>query len=200
MERGRMKLLLVSDEASSYIWDYFDPEVFRGVELILSCGDLSEEYLNFLVTMIPAPLFYVPGNHDRHFLKRPPEGCQSLDGRVLTIQGLRLAGLGGCKSHRQEAFEYTEPSMRRRVSSLSRLIRRQGGLDIFVSHVSALGLGDGEDIYHQGFACYQGLLDEFLPQYHVFGHQHKGYCHRTGPEMYKETRLINACGYKFLEF
>ena len=60
-----MKILVVSDIESKFIWDHFDPERFRDVKMIISCGDLSARYLSFLVTMIPCPLFYVPGNHDK---------------------------------------------------------------------------------------------------------------------------------------
>ena len=67
-----MKILLVSDEESQYIWDHFDPERFRGVELIVSCGDLDSSYLSFLATMIPAEVLYVHGNHDKQYRKIPP--------------------------------------------------------------------------------------------------------------------------------
>ena len=191
-----MKLLVVSDTESPYIWNYFDPEPFRGVEMIISCGDLSSEYLEFLVTMIPAPLFYVYGNHDKKLLAHPPDGCISLDGVALTYRGVRLAGLGGCKSGRQDALEYSEKAMSRRVALLSRRIRRQGGLDIFISHAPAYGLGDCEDSYHQGFERFVDLLDEFKPRYHFFGHVHAGYCCGAGPEYHGVTRLANTFGYK----
>lgn len=38
-----MKILVVSDEKSTYIWDYFDASKFKDIELIISCGDLKEE-------------------------------------------------------------------------------------------------------------------------------------------------------------
>ncbi|MCL2747867.1 MAG: metallophosphoesterase [Oscillospiraceae bacterium] len=194
------KLLAVSDVESPYIWDYFDPDVFGGVDMILSCGDLSGEYLDYLVTMIPAPLFFVPGNHDKRFLESPPDGCTSLDGRALTYRGVRLAGLGGCKSGRQSAYEYSEKGMSRRVDVLSRQIRRQGRLDIFLSHVSARGWGDSEDTYHRGFQCFTGFLDEFKPRYHFFGHTHMAYGRHAIPKAYGSTRLVNACGYRLIEY
>lgn len=194
-----MKILVVSDEESSYIWDYFDPTPFRGVALILSCGDLAREYLQFLVTMIPAPLFYVPGNHDKGFVAHPPEGCFSLDGRAVNYRGLRLAGLGGCKSARKDRFEYSEDVMQKKVRALSWQIRRQGGLDIFVSHTSAYGYGDGKDPFHQGFVCFLPLLDRFAPQFHVFGHQHKRYGGVSSIPCFQSTQLINACGYRFID-
>ncbi|MDR3207943.1 MAG: metallophosphoesterase [Oscillospiraceae bacterium] len=195
-----MKLLLVSDQASPYIWDHFDPESFRDVSMILSCGDLSGEYLGFLVTMIPAPLFYVPGNHDKAFVLRPPEGCVSLDGRTETHLGLRLAGLGGCRSAKPEPFHYTESAMERRVKTLSRLVRRQGGLDVLLTHVSARNLGDGADSFHQGFDCFVPFLNEFAPRYHIFGHQHTAYTRACPPPNHGPTTLINACGYRIIEY
>lgn len=71
-----MKILVVSDIESKFIWDHFDPERFRDVKMIISCGDLSARYLSFLVTMIPCPLFYVPGNHDKRYEKEPPGGVR----------------------------------------------------------------------------------------------------------------------------
>jgi len=46
-----VKVLLVSDIESKYIWDYFDKERFKDIELIISCGDLKESYLEFLTTI-----------------------------------------------------------------------------------------------------------------------------------------------------
>ena len=71
-----MRILAVSDFESKFIWDYFDPQVFKGVDVIISCGDLKASYLSYLVTMIPAPLYYVCGNHDKSFHKDPPQGCE----------------------------------------------------------------------------------------------------------------------------
>jgi hypothetical protein len=36
-----MRILLVSDKENEYFWDYFNPERFKGVELIISCGDMQ---------------------------------------------------------------------------------------------------------------------------------------------------------------
>ncbi len=54
-----MKVLLISDLESEYLWDYYQPGHLAGVDLILSCGDLHSQYLSFLVTMGGAPLLYV---------------------------------------------------------------------------------------------------------------------------------------------
>ena len=66
-----MKLLLISDEESCYLWDYYKPGRLDGIDLILSAGDLKPEYLEFLVTMGRAPLLYIHGNHDGCLMARP---------------------------------------------------------------------------------------------------------------------------------
>ena len=92
-----MKILLVSDVECPALWDHFRPDRVEGVELIISCGDLKHEYLEFLVTMINKPLLYVPGNHDVRYITNPPEGCESIDDCVFTYKGIRIGGLGGCR-------------------------------------------------------------------------------------------------------
>ena len=72
-----MKLLLLADKESPYFWDYYQPGRLREYDLMLSCGDLKAEYLSFLATLGRAPLYYVRGNHDGNYDRRPPEGCAS---------------------------------------------------------------------------------------------------------------------------
>ena len=83
-----MKLLLVSDEESAFLWDYFQPGTLDGIDLILSCGDLKADYLSFLVTMARCPVLYVHGNHDAHYSQNPPEGCDCIDDRIVVYLSL----------------------------------------------------------------------------------------------------------------
>ena len=57
--------MVMADEPSKRLYDYFDPEQFKDVDLIISCGDLSPEYLTFFATMCHAYC--------------PPEGCICID-------------------------------------------------------------------------------------------------------------------------
>ena len=72
-----MKLLLVADEESPYLWDYYQPGRLNGIDCILSCGDLKQEYLEFLVTMSGRPLYYVHGNHDKGYVDFPPRAANA---------------------------------------------------------------------------------------------------------------------------
>ena len=43
-----MKILVLAYEPAPRLWTYFKLENLEGIDLILSCGDLSGEYLSFL--------------------------------------------------------------------------------------------------------------------------------------------------------
>ena len=88
-----MKLLLLADKESPYLWDYYQPGRLREYDLMLSCGDLKAEYLSFLATLGRAPLYYVRGNHDGNYDRRPPEGCDCIEDKLVVFNGLRIAGL-----------------------------------------------------------------------------------------------------------
>ena len=94
-----MKILTISDEESAYLWDYYQPGRLAGIDMILSAGDLKASYLSFLVTMANRPLLYVHGNHDWRYDSNPPEGCDCIDDKLVTVNGLRILGLGGCQMY-----------------------------------------------------------------------------------------------------
>lgn len=196
-----MKLLVVSDVESKFIWDHFDRSYFNDVGLIISCGDLSAHYLSFLVTMLPCPLLYVPGNHDKRYVAAPPLGCMDIDGRLTVWHGLRILGLGGCKSPRGLTYEYTDKQMWTKVRRLESSIRRAGGIDLFVTHAPALGLGDGRDSFHEGFEAFKYIDETYRPSYHLYGHVHGSGSpvDRRAFLRHGETTLVNATGYKLLE-
>ena len=191
----KLRTLLVADQESSYIWDYFDKSAFSGVELIVSCGDLSPAYLTFLVTMLNVPLLYVRGNHDGRYDAAPPEGCIDLEKQPVTVKGVRFAGFGGCKSTRLQANNYSERAMDVRLRRML-LLNRAKRCDVLVTHAPALGLGDGEDRYHEGFACFRTFLERYRPGYHLHGHQHLTYRTDKGRRLvFHDTVIINAYEY-----
>ena len=38
-----MKILVLADKESPYLWDYFEKSKFEGIDLIISCGDLAAD-------------------------------------------------------------------------------------------------------------------------------------------------------------
>ena len=187
-----MKILCVSDKECPALWDYYQPGRLDGIDLILSCGDLSAGYLSFLVTMGKAPVLYVHGNHDERYSRNPPEGCDCIEDQLVTINGVRILGLGGSPFYNGGAHQYTEEQMARRIRKLRRQLRKAGGVDIVVTHAAAKGCGDTEDYAHRGFECLLELLDQWKPKYLIHGHVHMTY--RNGPRVIQrgETTIINA--------
>jgi Icc-related predicted phosphoesterase len=194
----KLKVLVVSDHESEYIWDFFDAKAFAGVDAIVSCGDLKPEYLSFLVTMIPAPLLYVRGNHDARYRDNPPEGCIDLEEKPVTVKGVRFVGFGGCKSERPAENHYSEREMNRRVLRASFSLRR--GFDVLVTHAPAAGLGDGDDRFHEGFETFRALIDRYKPRYHLHGHQHLTYSIGSKRVLeYNDTTIVNGYNYYILD-
>ena len=108
-----MRILTVSDEESSYYYDHYVPGRLEGFDLILSCGDLRREYLEFLSTLAGCPVVYVRGNHDDRLENAPPEGCLCAEDKIVVCHGLRILGLGGSHRYRPGKNMYTEAQMRR---------------------------------------------------------------------------------------
>ena len=191
-----MRILAVSDEEAKRFYDHYLPGCLDEFDLILACGDLKREYLEFLVTMSRAPVFYVHGNHDDGFATRPPEGCVCVDGKICVFQGVRILGLGGSHRYRPGVNMYSEEELARRVRRLRLSIWRHGGFDILMTHAPARGLNDFDTISHRGFECFGRLLKKYRPRYFVHGHIHKAYGHDI-PQIsaYGPTTVINACEY-----
>lgn len=188
-----MKILFISDEECPALWDYYTPGKLKGIDLIISCGDLKSTYLQFLVTMAGCPLLFVAGNHDTHYDQEPPNGCDCIDDAIVEYNGVRILGLGGCRRYHPGPYQYTEAQMRRRIRRLRFPLRRCGGVDIVVTHAPPEGLGDGEDPAHHGFAALRELLDRYHPRYLVHGHVHLRYDYSLERvREYNGTTLINA--------
>ena len=191
-----MKILLLADEEVPGLWEFFRKEKLEGIDLILSCGDLKAEYLEFLVTMARCPLLYVPGNHDGSYGRHAPEGCENIDGKLYDFHGLRILGLGGSRQYSGGPHQYTETEMRGRIRKLLPRITLINGFDLLLTHTPPEGHGDLPDMAHRGFACFNPLLEHWKPRYMVHGHIHTSYT--AGAETLRlhpcGTQLINACG------
>lgn len=196
-----MKILALADTTAKYYYDYYRPGKLKEFDLILACGDLRREYLEFIATMASCPLVYVHGNHDDALIKNPPGGCICADGQLLVINGVRILGLGGCYRYREGENLYTEREMQRRVNRLSWKIRRQGGFDILLTHAPARGFHDLDDVCHRGFSCFSDLIARYEPQFFVHGHVHRSYgIDIPQRDTLGQTTVINAYNYCAFEY
>jgi len=174
-----MKILAVSDQIIERLYTPSVRETYPDIRLLVACGDLPYEYLEFLVSIYNVPLVYVPGNHDPEFSLNDPrsqaQGCDNLDGQVQTLCGLRIAGLGGSVLYQPfSPNQYTQSAMYWRVFRLlPRLwwLRVSGhALDLFVAHSPPQGIHDDDDPPHHGLAALNLLIRLARPRYFLHGH------------------------------
>ena len=188
-----MKILILADVESKYLWDYFDKSKLEGVDLILSCGDLNPQYLSFLASFTQSPVLYVRGNHDDCYEQTPPEGCICIEDKIYTYKGLRIMGLGGSIRYKKGINQYTQRQMQHRFSRMWLQLKCKKGFDILLTHSPAAGINDGFDSVHQGFTVFNELLDTYHPAYFIHGHIHKNYqANFVREQQYNETTIING--------
>ena len=197
-----MYIMVMADEPSKRLYDYFDPEQFKDVDLIISCGDLSPEYLTFFATMCHAPVLYVKGNHDGKYAYCPPEGCICIDDDIYTYKGIRIMGLGGCMEYiPRSENQFTERAMSIRILKLWWKLFRKRGIDILVTHAPAYQINDMDDLPHRGFKCFRKLMDKYEPTYFVHGHVHRTYLSNFKRKVtYGKTTVVNEYEFYIIEY
>lgn len=220
------RVLAVADEVSEGL--YGSRLTDLAPDVIVSCGDLPFDFLEYLVTVAGVPLLYVLGNHDPDpggkvdpstllspaYLTRShkdppgPPGCTSIEGRWLDVAGIRIAGLGGSTRYSPGPNQYTERQMNRRVRRLVRRFRwemlRGGlssggpGIDLFVTHSPPRDAGDRDDPAHRGFSSFHRIITIIAPTVFVHGHVHP---HGPRPPDLRigSTEILNAVGCRLIE-
>ena len=189
-----MKILALADEECPALYEYYQSGRLAEYDLIISCGDLNPKYLSFIVTMARVPVLYVHGNHDVRYDRIPPEGCDCIDDQLIVYKGVRILGLGGCKRYRKAPHQYTEEEMKKRIRKLRWKLWWHKGVDIVVTHAPPAGVGDSDDVAHQGFEELLVLMDKYRPKYLLHGHVHLNYgMDQTRVREYGDTKVINAC-------
>jgi Icc-related predicted phosphoesterase len=205
-----MKILTISDEVAKAIYNSEMRDRFKEVAMVLSCGDLPFYYLEFIVSMLNVPLYYVLGNHDRPTQgeegeKRVfPEGCINIDNRVALQNGLLIAGLEGSIKYSGGEHQYTEWEMNLKILRLGQKlwknkVRYGRYLDILITHAPPHQIHDQEDPCHRGFKSLVKFMDKYRPRYLVHGHTHIYSPWQARRTQYKDTLVINTYGYQILE-
>ena len=161
---------------------------------------------------------YVPGNHDPS-LQAPdtswmplhseltptlgPQGCVNVDGRLVEVAGLRIAGLGGSLRYKAGANQYSQAQMGWRALKLELKVRlgrvRDGRkLDVLVTHAPPFGAAEAVDSAHVGFVGITRLIRNFQPLLAVHGHIHP-YGRQLPERRIKATRVVNVVPSRIIE-
>lgn len=203
-----MKILSVSDVELSFIYSAHITERFRDVDLVISCGDLPHYYLEYMISMLDVPLYYVHGNHaskveySAEGERSAPWGGYDLHRRVKRDpSGLLLAGIEGSLQYNYGPHQYTQSQMWMFVFSLVpglffNKLRYGRYLDVFVTHASPWKIHDMDDRPHRGAKAFRWLIDVFQPSYHLHGHIHVYRSDTVTETTIGKTKVINTFGYR----
>lgn len=206
-----MQFLTVSDEVVPAVYSLNIKERFSQVQIVLGCGDLPYYYLEFIVTMLGLPCFYVYGNHDTVEQTSGGEvlygarGCTLVEDRVINHQGWLIGGLGGSiRYNDDEAPQYTDQQMLMRIWKMTpqlllNKVRHGRHIDILLTHSPPIGIHNGPDRPHRGFKAFLNFMDRFQPRYLIHGHIHRSYGFSPVTETrYKDTLVVNTAGHRLL--
>lgn len=197
-----IKILVLADHESKLLYDFYEPERLKDIDLIISCGDLRADYLSFFVTLCNVPLLYVRGNHDTKYDVKPPEGCICIEDDIYVYKGIRIMGLGGSMEYIPKSRnQYSEQSMRQRVKKMKFKLWRNKGFDILVAHAPAYDINDLEDLPHRGFEVFRTLMEKYEPKFFFHGHVHSNYSRSfKRKDKFGKTTIINAYEYTIVEY
>jgi Icc-related predicted phosphoesterase len=209
-ESKELKILCVADEIDLVVYSSSVKERFGDTDLILSAGDLPDEYLEFIVSMLNKPIISVAGNHDSSdtlvnssLLGRNQAGLGRLSFAIRKEAGVRVLGIPGCMLYSGGSHQYSNASMAFRILALfpalaARRILKGRSVDIILAHSPPKGVGDGEDLPHRGFSIFPWLIRFAKPLYFIHGHVHL-YDKGSPREFWIEgTKIINVYGHTII--
>jgi len=202
-------VLSLSDRVVESLYNPNIQERFGHVDWVLACGDLPYSYVEYIVNHLPAPVFFVHGNHDcaewseYGRVLNGPSGAVDLHRQVVRQQGLLMAGIEGSIRYKNGPFMYSQSEMWLQVINLAphllyNRLRYGRYLDVFVTHAPPWQIQDGEDMPHQGIRAFRWLLQVFKPAYHFHGHVHVYGPNQKTDTQFGSTRVINAYGYRLM--
>jgi len=205
-----MKILALSDNVISFIYSPQVKRRFQGVDLLLGCGDLSYNYLEYVYDALDVPLYFVRGNHDQVVeygsgtQRTYPHGGIDLHGKACFIKGILLAGVEGSLRYRPGMFQYSQSEMWLHVFRLApallknRLVHGRY-LDVFISHAPPAGIHCETDLPHRGIEAFRWLIDFFKPAYFIHGHIHIQRPDSITESQVGRTCIINTFGFREIE-
>ena len=206
-----MKILTISDTIKRQLYSLKFKEKFNDIDLILSCGDLPFYYLEFLVTMLNVPLYYVFGNHHTRPMitaggevVQKPGGCINIDNKIVEYNGLLIGGFEGCMRYNYGPKQYSDFEMWQKMLKMkpslwkNKLLHKRY-LDILITHAPPFGIHDKPDLCHRGFKSFRTFIESYQPRYLIHGHIHRYNQRDAWKTQYQNTTVLNTYGYQILE-
>jgi len=198
-----MKILCISDQIDPLIYSVNIKERYQDVDLVISAGDLPMEYLEFIVSSLNKPLFFVFGNHNLTALpyyhknlgssaslqtiaaiRSEGYGSTYLGFTTRRENGILFAGVSGSIRYNSDIGQYTEHQMKMQLLAMvPRLIYNK------------LRYGRYVDVF-----CFLWFIKKFKPRYFLHGHIHLYDLQAPRVTVYENTTVINVFSNYLLEF
>jgi len=226
-----MNILSVSDIPSRALEALVlrSPEELKKIDLIISCGDLEKEYLEFLVDGLDRDILFVFGNHEyrwdredyfgyekesdipvkKNATVKRIAGATDLHARVQEINGYIFIGFGGSILYNGGKNQFSEKEMEKIVSRAiikvrleqfkMALLRKKVNGIIVLSHAAPFGINDQNDPCHIGFKCFNNFIKEVSPMLWLHGHIHLQDMLRNQIAHSGLTTVLNTYGHKFIK-
>ena len=207
-----MRVLAISDKVVPVLYSGGIREHVGDVDLIISCGDLPYYYIDFVVSMLNRPSYFVYGNHGKEAeywsnnqVMRGPAGAANLHCNIQAERGLLLAGLeGSMRYNSAPRFQYTDGEMWGNIARLMpgllfNRLRYGRWLDVLVAHSPPFGIHDQPDRAHTGFRSFLSFMRWFKPSYLLHGHIHLYRSDTVTKTCCHETEVINIYPYRILK-
>jgi len=199
-----MNILAVSDNILPRLENGdFLQRTYPDIDLLISCGDMPPPYLDYIASVLDAPLFFVRGNHDQNYADGFPGG-EDLHRKAVAYRGLWFAGLEGSMVYNYSPVQYSDLSMwtlalRMAPGMLWRRLRHGAGVDVFVTHSPPRGIHDMSDRPHQGFRALRLVIAWYRPRYLIHGHVDVLDRRRAIETKVGQTQVININPVRFLD-
>lgn len=225
-----MKILAVSDKDDSKLQACILKKMafLQNIDLIISCGDVSKQYLEFLVDNLKKTLFFVEGNHqflapqndmsDNYldnklfdFFSRDKyitSGGINIHSRIEVFNNFIFVGFEGALRYNKGSFQYTQKEMTKivnRIKTKIKLIRffdfilkRKRKKVIVVTHAPIKNIHDKQDLCHQGFTSFKTFVDEIKPILWLHGHVHFEGQTNSQITKYNDTLVVNTYGFHII--
>lgn len=198
-DKKNFKILAISD---TEILEKFSieklKEMFFDIDFIMSAGDVSNHYLDFLVTALNKDLIYVNGNHV-YGTNHDISFCKNIDGKVIEYKGLRILGLDGSQKYSRGPHQYSEKEMSSKILK-NIFYLGFGHLDIVLSHSPPRFVHDKDDFTHRGFLVFHKVIKNFKPKLWLHGHVHLHNHLQNEESTIDKTKVVNVYGYKIIEY
>jgi len=224
-----MKILAVSDIEDKILENKIETGngSLKTVDCVMSCGDLTKQYLEYITDGVNKNLYFVAGNHfaaqfyddfkSRAALRkiyrgkglRHHSGGLDMHGTAEIFGDYIIAGFGGSQRYNPGTFQFSEIEMERivnRVKSAIRLRRfwnfitfRKKREIIVMSHAPVAGVHDKEDRCHAGFKCFRKFVFEMEPLLWLHGHVHLEGQIKRQQSVLDKTEIVNVYSSRIIE-